>query len=93
MAMTPEVKASRAILAALDVMDFNSGILAYLLNKAPASVQNRLLEVFVHLIKQWCIEYDSSKGFRDDELDRLVMARRLLDTLEQYGYGEYKSKH
>lgn len=81
---SPEGKAAKNLIAALDSFSFQDNVLAYMLANSNPHVQKRLFNVLLHCVRIWAQRYDM--GIMDDaEVSVLVNSKRILEALERFG--------
>lgn len=81
---SPEGKAAKAIIAAVDKAEVNEGAIAYMLTNSPTVIHKRLFRIFLHLVHFWATDFDAD-FFDDESVNLKTDAKRLHETLERYG--------
>lgn len=81
---SPEGKAAKTIIAALDKAEIDEAAIAYMLYGAGPVIHKRLWKIFMHLVKFWATDFDN------DDLDKetinvVVNAKRVHETMERFG--------
>lgn len=80
---SPEGKAAKAILDALDKASVNEQAIAYMLYNSPSILHDRLFRVFMWLIRRWAQDYDEG-NFDLDNMDTKVQSKRIVEHMERY---------
>ena len=81
---SPEGKAAKAIIAAVDKAEVNEGAIAYMLTNSPNVIHKRLFKIFLHLIHFWATDFDAD--YLDDESANVkTNAKRIHEVMVKYG--------
>lgn len=82
---SPEAKLARKIEDALNVFDFNEGFVAYILSKSTVKVQERMFNMFMHMVYLWALSLEDGT-FDKHGFNTVVNAKRIQESMESYGY-------
>lgn len=80
---SPEGKAAKLILAAIDKAEVNEEALAYMLYNSPSILHARLFKVFMALINRWAMDYDTG-NMTLDNMDTVTNSKRIVEYMERY---------
>jgi hypothetical protein len=81
---SPEGKAAKTILTALDKVEMNEAAIAYMLYNSHPIIHKRLWKIFMHLVKFWATDFDNDT-LDSESIDVVVNSKRVYEALEQYG--------
>jgi hypothetical protein len=80
-----ETTVSKALIKGLNVFDFDSDIVAYMVASASEPIKANMLRLALDFIKYMAIEFDSGVvGNTDDHYRNLIKARKLQDTIDEF---------
>jgi len=83
---SPEAKLANKIIEGLNVVQINTGFIAYMLyQKSGGVIQKRIFDIFMHLVKHWCVMIENGE-FDTDNYDVGINAMRIKDAMEKHGY-------
>lgn len=81
---TEEVKAAKAMVKAMNTLDFDPRALAYLLSLSSLDMRARVMLVFRHYVDFHEAQYRSGIWESPEEHELLIQAARLNDVMDQY---------
>lgn len=81
---SPEGKAAKSILNALDKVEMDEAAIAYMLYNSHPIIHKRLWKIFMHLVKFWASDYDND-ALDSESVNVVVNAKRVHEVMENYG--------
>jgi hypothetical protein len=81
---SPEGKAAKAVIAALDKAELDEAAIAYMLYNSSRIIHKRLWKIFMHLVKFWASDFDND-DLDPESLNVVVNAKRVHEQMERFG--------
>jgi hypothetical protein len=79
MGMPVERKAANAVVKALDHLDFNVSVFAYMMAHAPDAVVSRFFNISIAFINELASQVDSDMATDTIQYNRAIAAKRMID--------------
>lgn len=79
-----EEKVAKSLIKGLDSLTFEASKFTIPIAHAPLAIRQRFLTLVVHLVNVWAIKYDNALWEDEEEMDFLVDAKRIQESLSPF---------